>query len=305
MKTSPPPVAPDTGAALKWWNLGSTLACQEGGLIRWQHHHRRDGTLPAFHPLSLADGVEMTWMAPPDHPWHRGLWFAWKYINGLNFWNEDRATGVFDGRVQIQSHQATPADDHSANLALTLRYMDGRDVALMTEDRRLFMSPLDAREDYFINWTSSFTAATPVELEREIPPHLPNGTRYGGYAGLAYRPTPQATDWVLTDSEGRRDLAIHGQRARWLDISFRNRLTNRTSGITLLDHPGNPGSPTPWYVLLETEKNVIKGGAALLYEQGLRLNAGDGLVLRYRILVHHGAADVDRIEPHWRALAAL
>ena len=28
----------------------------------------------------------MTADRPPDHIWHHGLWFSWKFINKVNYW---------------------------------------------------------------------------------------------------------------------------------------------------------------------------------------------------------------------------
>ena len=40
---------------------------------------------PFFHPLSTPAGHCLSIFEPHDHPWHRGLWFTIKLINGENF----------------------------------------------------------------------------------------------------------------------------------------------------------------------------------------------------------------------------
>src|SRR3712207_8970218 len=36
---------------------------------------------PYCHPVNLPDGPSITLHKPFDHPWHLGLYFAWKYID--------------------------------------------------------------------------------------------------------------------------------------------------------------------------------------------------------------------------------
>ncbi|MBA7592916.1 Vitamin B12 transporter BtuB [subsurface metagenome] len=52
----------------------------------WKFNFDKTEGKPYFHPLALEDGTPLTWLRPEDHPWHRGFWFSWKYINGLNYW---------------------------------------------------------------------------------------------------------------------------------------------------------------------------------------------------------------------------
>ena len=43
---------------------------------------------PFIHPIKLPDGTVITEHEPADHIWHRGLWFAFKFVNGINYWEE-------------------------------------------------------------------------------------------------------------------------------------------------------------------------------------------------------------------------
>ena len=87
---------------------GSATTCFDAGKLLWQLNHPKTGVHPWFHPLATPSGVEITRNRPWDHPWHRGLWFSWKYVNGVNFWNEDPRTGEPAGRVDLEFTGATP-----------------------------------------------------------------------------------------------------------------------------------------------------------------------------------------------------
>ncbi|MHC4742714.1 MAG: ThuA domain-containing protein, partial [Planctomycetota bacterium] len=73
----------------QWRRSDKLLALLKDGKTVWQLNLDSKLGKPYFHPLALADGTVLTWDSPPDHPWHHGLWFSWKHINGLNYWEED------------------------------------------------------------------------------------------------------------------------------------------------------------------------------------------------------------------------
>ncbi len=56
---------------------------------------------PHFEILATTDGRNTVWVAPPDHVWHYGMWFSWKFINSVNFWEIDPTTGLQQGRSEI------------------------------------------------------------------------------------------------------------------------------------------------------------------------------------------------------------
>ena len=53
--------------------------------IIWQYNFNNRFGKPYFHPVRVKNST-LTCVSPPDHPWHLGLWFSWKYINGVNYW---------------------------------------------------------------------------------------------------------------------------------------------------------------------------------------------------------------------------
>ncbi|MHC4737466.1 MAG: DUF6807 family protein, partial [Planctomycetota bacterium] len=63
-----------------WRHNDSSLALVKNNKVVWQFNFDEKQRKPYFHPLSLTEGTELTWLRPPDHIWHRALWFSWKYI---------------------------------------------------------------------------------------------------------------------------------------------------------------------------------------------------------------------------------
>jgi hypothetical protein len=74
------------GAEFAWQQEpGRVALVHRGGAVVWQFNHATNQAMPYFHPLALPGGPSLTWLSPPDHPWHYGLWFAWKFLNGKNY----------------------------------------------------------------------------------------------------------------------------------------------------------------------------------------------------------------------------
>lgn len=230
---------------------------------------------PHLHPVTAPDGRVLTRAVTPDHPWQRGLWFAVKFVDGDNFWEELDPHGW-------QRHR----DEHTVEWV-----RPGGDVVIV-EDRRL-----DPVDDRTLDWTSTLRSERAVELDRT--PYQ----GWGGYGGLAFR---GAGDWSETriaveDSAGSQ---VVGVRSRWCDLS------GPDAGVWFLDHPENPRHPTPWYgnvanplYLTDEQTNFVN--AAFLFHEPLTLAAGVAMRFRYRIHLHSGlpawsAADVHRA---WEAFA--
>jgi hypothetical protein len=139
------------------------------------------GSKPFFHPLALPTGEVLTWSEPADHVWHYGLWFSWKYINGVNYWEENRQTRKSDGLTSWSPPNMTTRDDFSATIELNLSYQVPDSAPVLSETRIVEISAPDANGQYYLDWTSTFTVEsdTPVVLDRTPLPHEKDGKIWG------------------------------------------------------------------------------------------------------------------------------
>jgi len=71
---------------LSWVEDESSIALLNQGKVVWKLNYDRNEDKPYFSPLRTLNGIDLVLERPDDHPWHRGLWFSWKYINGINYW---------------------------------------------------------------------------------------------------------------------------------------------------------------------------------------------------------------------------
>jgi hypothetical protein len=286
-----------------WRQTDGSLALLNNGRIVWQLNFDKKQGKPYFHPVCLTDGTELTWHRPPDHPWHYGLWFSWKYINGLNYWEEDPKTGLSQGLTEIKSIEVNPRDDYSTQIAMQLSYSPPEGSEVLKEDRRIDVSAPDETGRYRIDWNSRFTAgAADVLLDRTPIAGEKGGQSWGGYAGLSVRIAKNTTNWRLIDSEAREDLQVHGQKARWMDFGGRAAGSEDFS-IAIFDHPDNPRHPSPGFVIMDPKVPFGYFSPALLFNKPYTLPAGKSFSLKYRILIYPGRADKNVLEAEWKSFS--
>lgn len=281
-----------------WLRTETSLALSNEGKTVWCLVFDPARPKSYFHPLSTVDGEALTSFEPPDHRWHRGLWWSWKLINGLNYWEEDPKTHTSEGVTELTGATVDPRGDFGASAELRFSYHPPGQAAVMTELRKLSITQPDAEGRYRIDWTSEFTAgSTPVTLGRTPLPDEENGKPYGGYAGLSLRLPVDSNGWSIRTSEGETGAAgSHGQGARWADFS------SPGGGIAICDHPENLRHPSPWYVHDSPPMSFLS--PAVLFNEPLVLAAGQSLKLSYRVLIHSKPMSVEEIETDCHAFAA-
>jgi hypothetical protein len=246
-----------------------------------------DAPRPYVHPLSTPAGAVLSVEAPDDHPWHHALWFTIKFVNGENFWEEYGEFGT------LRTTDVERADD-VVRAELEWIAPDGETVRLR-ESRTLRTTPVD-EQSYAIDWSETLTVATTTELDRTP------FTTWGGYGGLTLRGAPTWTDTVLRLDDGVARERTLGEPSAWLAIdgAVHDRADGPgAAGVVILDHPDNPRAPTPWYASTRADTygegwaNFVN--AAFLWDEPLTVEPDAPLRLRYRVLVHDGAWDTDRI----------
>ncbi len=270
----------------RWEEDETSVALMNGEQVVWRHLHDPKQSKPCFHPLATLDGTVLTELRPGDHRWHLAAWFAWKFINGVNYWEEDAKTSLSPGLTEIGEVKIEKGADFSAVIEFDLRYHLPGEPVLLDERRTLRVGAPDAAGNYAIDWTSEFTAKDDVDLGRTPLPGEEGGKGHGGYAGLSVRVSKALRHWSYRDSEGREN-GSHGKAARWLE--FAGKLKDGSeAGISMFDHPSNPGYPTKWY----ENRGMPYFSPALLFDKAISLTKGDKLNYSYRILVQSRRGDL-------------
>ena len=285
-----------------WQQTENDLALMHGNQILWRFNFGPKETKPFFDPISLPGTDNLTWKSPPDHPWHYGLWFSWKLMNGVNYWEENRNTGLPDGRTSWKVLSIKPKKDLSARIEIELSYHPPKQQAVLKETRVIEISAPNASGEYQIDWQAKFTSQDkPVTLDRTPLPNEPNGKIYGGYAGLSVRMAKDASQFEAIDCEGKIEKQKNKPqktRLRFKSLAVDNAglLNGSASGIAILDHPKNHASPSPWYVIRDVKTPMTFFNPALIHDAPMTIAAGKTFNLQYRILVHRGQFDASALK---------
>ena len=289
--------AADAGNLLAWHRRPDSFALLSGGQPVWQFNWATNHTKPFFHPVALPGNPSLTWQSPPDHPWHYGLWFSWKYINRVNYWEQDKQ-GQSQGTTEWRQVSATPLPDQSARLDLDLAYRPSPSAEpVLTEHRTIAISAPASNGSYTMDWVMVFTAGR-ENLRLDRTPQGRQGTNVvpGGYAGLSARLARGLTNIQLaaTADPGASQSHRYGYAATASD--FNGQLSGTDMGLAILDHPANPRSPTRWYVITDPAIPFWYINAAWLQLEPSDLPAHQSFTLRYRVVVHPGRWDAARLQ---------
>ena len=156
------------------------VECVKGGKTVWKFNVANREGKPFVHPLCLPDGRCVTEARPEDHPWHLGLWFCWKYINGVNYWEpRNPPTGNLfpDGMTVLKDFSIKP-NGGSCDVRLSMWYGPRSEPGKvhLEEERTVSFSEPDSKGAYRIRSTHRFTARTKVKIDARRP------VAYGGFS---------------------------------------------------------------------------------------------------------------------------
>lgn len=270
------------------------------------------GSKPGFDTVALPPGVDtspgenLIVSSPHDHPWHFGLFFCQKLVDGVNCWESEPldAAGRVHGFAEPDDYEvSTDGDAVEVSQTATWRTNEGEDLL---GDRRTVRIHEPDEEGYFLTWDQTVTA-------REETRHLSSETLHGHYSGLSTRFARSLTDGrvLLPDGtdpgETSPPRAASGPTGRWCDYS--GPLDGRpaagepwTAGITMFDHPDNGHHPVNWFVMTEPFGFLA---ANPTWERVLTLRAGESRSWNWGLWVHSGTPDEARVEAAYEAFLDL
>ncbi len=259
--------------------------------------HTSGFTKPILYPLYAPGQIPMTrsWPMeeqpgePHDHPHHKSVWLAHGNVNGADFW--------FDkARIEVVG---VAVDEAKSQVFLETRWLnDAREIAT---DRTVLKFGFDERVRW-VDWELT------VKAGQE--PLVFGDTKEGTFAVRTHpdlQLTPNPKDNVpdvfgrALNSEGERDKAIWGKKARW--VYYYGPVDGSAVGMMLMDHPSNLRYPTTWHA---RDYGLVAANPFGLHDflgepKGageVTLKPGETLRLVYRLLVHAGDA-CDRERGTW------
>ena len=294
-----------SAAEVRWdHQKGTSLSAVLDGNTLWTYHYAAKDNVPYFHPVNLPAGPTLTNFAPKDHPWHRALWFCWKTINGVNYWEwaqprrpgekELDPHGVPAGWTRFIGNETVETSSGGAIISMEIHY-GTTETTLLKEQRRIVTSMPGADGSYTIDWHMTFTARDQELIFDRTPPNKTGG----GYAGLSYRAPDTVRDVRVIDSEGRKGLDARGPTSRWLDASAIIDPQFGPAGVAILCHAKNERYPSQWH--LWAREGGLYANPSMVFDGPYTITPGKSFKLSYRILIHKGWGNPEMIEKEFKA----
>lgn len=247
-----------------------------------------------IHPLYDLDGSVLSEDFPDDHKHHRGIFWAWHQL-----WVGDKKVGdpwaCQDAAWDVRSVRILPIVDSS--IAFTTRVdwksplltdEDGNQTPIVHERTTVRVHPATGNHRAI-----DFTIRLKAALDDVKIGGSEDSKGYGGFSVRVRQPKEMRFRTGGREVEPMRDAIPGGP---WVDIDGKFHETDKPSGVTILCHPDSPGYPQPW---------ILRRGRSMQNPQwpgrhSVALSRTEPTVLRYRLILHRGAADAATID-RWQA----
>ncbi len=232
-----------------------------------------------FHPLYSLNGDTLTEEFPSDHPYHRGIFWAWHqvYINGKSVGDGWIMENIEQEVVDVQAISKNKVSQ--LNLSV------------------LWKSPLFENDKPFLNEHTTITVYALQNGIRRIDfaitlNTLVPGVEIGGsndekgYGGLCVR-FKLPDDLTFTSVDGPVIPRVSQINAGpYMDFSGSFGKNGETVGAAILCYPQTPNYPQPWILRSVTSmQNIVFPG-----RERILLAMDRPVVLHYRLIVHNGNA---------------
>ena len=267
------------------------ISFQRNGVELTRYYFGHDLNRPFLFPIIGPSGRSLTRMGhphdPETHSHHNSVWISHRDVNGLNFW-EDR------GKVRIIHKKIERLDDgmESAWVSTLNVWTNDTGQVLLNEKRTITVRNLTADEWMLI---------LDLQLEPEKEPVTLGKTPFG-LIGVRMAKTIGVSDGggSIRNSEGGvNEAGCFWKPARWVD--YAGPITSKAiEGITLMDHPQNPGHPSVYHV-----RNDGWMGVSLTFDAPRSIEPKKTMRLRYGLYVHARARSPKQIEEKWKLFAEL
>jgi hypothetical protein len=232
-----------------------------------------------IHPLYNLNGDILTEEFPKDHPYHRGIFWAWHqlYIGdkrlGDGWTNDSIAQDVVNVKYKKGPHQVQFKIDVSWR-------------SLVYGNRNPFMN-----EKTTITVHKADSSIRKIDFEIRLTAAVPNLQIGGsadqkGYGGFCIRMRLPAGLIFTSDNGPVKPQELQIKAGSWMDFSGMFDITTQVSGVTILCHPSMPDYPEPWILRQSgSMQNVVFPG-----RERIDVTMNKPVVLRYRLIIHKGDA---------------
>ncbi len=264
---------------------------------------KMSGAKPILWPVLGPSGVEVTRGYPmreataaerDDHVHHRSFWFDHGDVNGISFWDERGEYGTIEHREYLKVEEGEKGVIQTRN-----DWVAPGGATLCQDVRTMMFAEQDGVR--LIDFQVKVTAVADKVVFGD--------TKEGSF-GVRVAGTMKVDSKLggaILNSEGQRDGEAWGQRASWVDYS--GPVDGKMLGITILNHRRSLRYPTYWHVrsyglfaanpfgVHDFDKTATSSGA-------LTLDKGESFEMFYRVILHDGPADAEKINAWFKQYSA-
>lgn len=263
-----------------------------------------------FHPVNTPSGERLTDLAPGDHHHHRGIFLAW---HAMQFqWPADFSAfgplGPAEG-FNIERGdfwgwgQFAPTEGRViVNKGVGLKKADADRAELEIHDDWTIKGKVFMKQITGVSIRER-DGAYVMDLDYRLTPEKELRLDHQAFGGFCVRARNDGESHYA-DADGKVTLPdphystpkLNWPARPWYDYTIALK-SGRTVGCAVIEHPENPLSTwhNPRYVWM-INPCIVAGG-------DVRVDAGETLRLRYRLLVHDGAtpnALIEKLDAEWR-----
>jgi len=295
---------------------GITLSHAKGrvdvtiGKALFTSYHYEGVPKPALYPVRWIDGTTGLTRRHPmepaaagesnDHTHHRSLFWGHRHVRGgkandvHDFWGETPRSGKQvavkvrfekDGVIHAQHRWVSKAGETIATDSREIRFGAGKDFRII--DYKITIHASHGKIVLMDDKDAGMGIRVPDSMC--VTPHGTAKLKAEGY---------------MLNSESDTGAALWGKRAKWVDYS--GRVKGQLLGVSIFDHPENPGHPTHWHARsygLCTANIFGRRHFERLPDRNagnVSLNRGESLSFKYRFHWHAGKGEAGKIEARYR-----
>jgi hypothetical protein len=231
---------------------------------------------PDFYPVLSPSGREVTTSSAYRYNHHHSLWIGHARANGVNFFHDNNPERPNLGDIVLEQAHVDLLDGGSAARVRTTN-------AWVAKDGRRVMAE---RRDFVVRPGVHGGAAHAIDLLSELhasegPVELGQDTH--AYLGVRVADTIDEEDGgrILNSNGQEHEAGCMRQEADWCDYS--GLVAGQPVGVAIMHHPQNP--PAAFFT---RAYGTVLSNPTLLAP--VRIEAGQRLLQRWRVLVHEGDA---------------
>lgn len=264
-------------------------------------YYQRSGFI---HPIFSPGGQVITDDFPEDHTHQHGMFYAWVRTTfegeQIDFWNQQRETGTVRHIEVLETKSGPVFGEFKVTLEHLAIKSSGDTIRVLDE---IWTVRVYGIEDYYLidlHSEQKLASASPLVMEEY---------HYGGFGIRAnaqwfdpeFNAEPEnpvnylgkGQGGFLT-SEGKERIAGNHSRPNWVDMH--GEIDGKAVGFTAMGHPDNFRFPQP--VRLHPAMPYFCFAPSVLGQ--FSFEPGEVYTSAYRLFVHQGKADKERIEKEWR-----